>query len=468
MTSVSTGLLATPVVVEPLIHEWASAGEIFWKIAIVAILVLLNAFFVAAEFAIVKVRASQLETLDPATDRRVPFALHVMSHLNVYLSACQLGVTLASLALGWVGESTLTHLIQPLFFYAGVTSEGVIRTCSIVLAFSILTFFHIVVGEQAPKVLAIRRALPTALWVSPPMRLFYFLLRPAIALLDSSSNFVLRRIFRLPNATEHELAHSEEELRVIVAESGKSQEVSQVGMELFNNALDFRHRVVRDIMTPRGEVVYLDVECPFEENLKRATESRHTRFPLVREHLDQHLGLVHIKDLLVQMRTSAPPDLAKIKRDLLLVPEMMPLEKLLTLFLSRRAHLGAVVDEFGGTVGIVTMDNVLSEIVGDIRDEFDNEQTEFARVSEDEFTAKGTLGLYELNDFTDLELESAEVSTVGGYITNLLGHIPRSGENVRVGEYHVTVMQSDGRRVGLVRFQRQSASVAAPVGHAPE
>ena len=440
---------------EPIVHEWDTGGVITLKLLAVFVLVVLNGFFVASEFAIVKVRGSQLEALEDETDRRLPYAKRATENLDAYLSASQLGITLASLGLGWLGEPFLAQMLHPLFLSVGLTSEAVIRTTSFILAFAAITFLHIVLGEQAPKVFAIRKSLSVALWISAPLHFFYVIFRPAIWFLNVSSNAILKHVFRMEPASDLEVTHSEEELRVILSDSADSQDVSKVGKELLMNTLDFRRRVVRDIMTPRGEVVYLDSEKPFPENLKRATASRHTRFPLCRLHLDNPLGLVHIKDLLGQMQQQSVPDLVKIKRDLVLVPELMPLEKLLTLFLSRGAHLGAVVDEFGGTVGIVTLDNVLAEIVGDIRDEFDAAPTEFQRVSDDEFTAKGTLGLYELNDCTDLELESAEVSTVGGYIVNLFGHIPRAGEQVRVGEYEATVLQSDGRRVGAVKFQRK-------------
>jgi CBS domain containing-hemolysin-like protein len=450
----STLQVLADVAAEPIAHEWDSGGTIALKLLAVFTLVVLNGFFVASEFAIVKIRSSQLEALEDDTDRRIPFAKRATEHLDAYLSASQLGITLASLGLGWIGEPFLAQMLHPLFLNLGITSETVIRTTSFILAFSAITFLHIVLGEQAPKVFAIRKPLPTTLWISAPLHLFYVIFRPAIWFLNVSSNLILKHLFKMEPASEIEAAHSEEELRVILTDSADSQEVSKVGKELLMNTLDLRRRVVRDIMTPRGEVVYLDSEKPFEENLKRATASRHTRFPICRSHLDNPLGLVHIKDILGLMQQAAPPDLLSIKRDLLLVPELMPLEKLLTLFLSRGAHLGAVVDEFGGTVGIVTLDNVLAEIVGEIRDEFDALPAEFHRASENEFTVKGTLGLYELNDFTELELESAEVSTVGGYIVNLLGHIPRAGEQVRVGAYLATVLQSDGRRIGALKFQK--------------
>ena len=221
------------------------------------------------------------------------------------------------------------------------------------------------------------------------------------------------------------------------------------------NALDMRRRVVRDIMTPRGEVVFLDIEESFEENVKKALESRHTRFPLCRGHLDNTIGLIHIKELVPMMR-DPQPDLLKIRRDLIPVPEMMSLEKLLNLFLARHAHLAIVVDEYGGTVGMVTMENVLEEIVGDIQDEFDTEKAEFRKINENEFTVDGALGLYELRDLAGMELESADVSTIGGYVTHLLGHLPKQGEQVRIEDYLVTISQTDGRRVGQLHFKKMA------------
>jgi CBS domain containing-hemolysin-like protein len=206
-------------------------------------------------------------------------------------------------------------------------------------------------------------------------------------------------------------------------------------------------------MTPRGEVVYLDIEESFEENVKKALESRHTRFPLCRGHLDNTIGLIHIKELVPLMR-DPHPDLMKIKRELIPVPEMMSLEKLLNLFLVRRTHLAIVVDEYGGTVGMVTMENVLEELVGDIQDEFDTEKAEFRKINEDEFVVAGGLGLYELRDLADIELENADVSTIGGYVTQLLGHLPKQGEQVRIDDYLVTVAQTDGRRVGQLHFKK--------------
>lgn len=440
---------------DSLSQQWEDGGVIALKLLAILVLVFLNGFFVAAEFALVKIRGSQLEPLAEEGNKTAGLARRITENLEAYLSACQLGITLASLGLGWIGEPFLARMLQPLFFKFGIVSPTVIQSISFALAFSAITTLHITLGEQAPKILAIRKPLPSTLWVSRPLRFFYVLFRPAIWFLNAASNWLLKYLFGIEPMSGHELAHSEEELRVILAESHGSENVSQLGKEILINALDMRKRVVRDITTPRGEVVFLNTEDTFEENLKVAVESRHTRFPLCEGHLDNTIGLVHIKDMLKLIREPKAA-LADIRRDFFPVPEMMPLEKLLTFFLSKHAHLALVVDEYGGTVGIVTLDNVLEELVGEIQDEFDAEDAEFRRVSDDEFVVKGSLGLYELQDLAGLDLESADVSTVGGYVTHLLGHLPRQGEHVRIEDFEVTITQTDGRRVGQLVFKRAS------------
>ncbi len=440
---------------EAIAEQWDSPVVLFGKLATIAALVVLNGFFVAAEFALVKVRSSQLDSLADEGDTRAIATKHVRAHLDAYLSATQLGVTLASLGLGWAGEQFLASMLQPFFTLVNVHSPVLVTTVSVTLAFFGITFLHIVFGELAPKYLAISSPLPLVLRLVRPLQGFYLVFRPAIWVLHKSADLLLVKLLRLQRVGSMELAHSEEELRVILDQSEESDEVSSIGRDILVNALDMRRRVVRDIMTPRGEVVYLDIEVSFDENVKKALESRHTRFPLCRGHLDNTIGLIHIKELVPLMR-DPQPDLMKIRRELIPVPEMMPLEKLLNLFLVRHAHLASVVDEYGGTVGMVTMENVLEELVGDIQDEFDTEKAEFRKISDHEFTVDGGLGLYELRDLAGLELENSDVSTVGGYVTQLLGHLPKMGEQVPIEDYVVTVSQTDGRRVGQLHFKKMA------------
>src|SRR5437763_10554048 len=343
-----------PLLADAIARHWDPPLILLAKLAVIAALVGLNGFFVACEFAIIKVRASQLDELAEEGNPRARFAKYIRAHLDAYLSATQLGVTLASLALGWVGEEFLAHLIEPFFAVANIHSHAVVTSISVTLAFIGITFMHIVFGELAPKYTAIASPLTVSLRLVRPLGAFYFLFKPAIWILHRSSNFLLRGVLRMKPVTGTELAHSEEELRLILEQSEKSKEVSTLGRKLVLNVLDLRERVVRDIMTPRGEVVYLDIEDDFETNVKKALASRHTRFPLCRENLDNTVGLIHIKELVPMMR-DPNPDLMRIKRELIPVPEMMALEKLLSFFLSEHAHVAIVVDEYGGTAGIVTL-----------------------------------------------------------------------------------------------------------------
>ena len=458
-------LLAASWSAQRVAPNWDPPMLMLGKLVAIAALVALNAFFVACEFSIVKVRTTQLDALLEEGDPRARFVKHVRAHLDAYLSATQLGVTLASLALGWIGEQSLVSILQPAMAVVHIYSYAVATSIAATLAFAGITFLHIVFGELAPKYIAISDPLPAALRLMRPLGGFYVLFKPAIWLLNKSSNFLLRKVFRLQPVRGSELAHSEEELRLILEQSEKSADVSPLGRELVFNVLDLRDRVVRDIMTPRGEIVYLDLEDDFETNVKKANESRHTRFPLCRENLDNTIGLIHIKELVPMMR-DPHPDLMKIKRELLPVPEMMPLENLLRLFLNKHAHLAIVVDEFGGTVGIVTLENVLEELVGDIQDEFDFEKEEFRKISANEFSVDGALGLYELNEFAELDLESPDVSTIGGYVTHLLGHLPKTGEQVKIDNYLVTVSQAGNRRVNQLHFKKvtETAEKASTAG----
>lgn len=435
----------------------ASSGPetVFWQLLAVAVLVLLNAFFVAFEFAVVKVRATQFD--DPGREgRRARMARGILEDMEAYLSAAQLGITLTSLGLGWAGEPFVARLLLPLFTALGIGGGKLATALSFTFAFSIITFLHIVAGEQAPKVFAIRRSRQILLFCAWPMRIFYLVFRPFIHVINVSSDWVLRHIFRLKTGPGHELAHTAGELRSMLETSTDDEgaPVSALGREILINALDMRERVVRDIMTPRGEVVFLDLDDGFEEALRVALETKHTRYPLCRGHLDDAVGLIHIKDLLAPV-VEKKSDLLAIKRELLHVPEMMSLERLLKFFLGKGAHLAVVVDEYGGAVGMVTLDNVLAELVGEIQDEFDSEQTEYRRIGDGEYLLDGGIALHDLNDLLGTKLNSPEVSTLGGFVTRRVGHLPKPGEVVRFDGFDFTVQQTDGRRVVNVLAKRR-------------
>ena len=445
----------SPTTIAAVLPESAEGAG--WRLLAVVALLLLNGFFVAAEFSMVKLRAGGWDEDDDFGGRRNGARVrNMLQNTQPYLSAAQFGITLTSLGLGWVGAPFVGRLLEPWLQWMGIHNEAAVTTVSFVLVFSLLAFLHVVVGEQVPKLLAIRRARRVMLVTAGPMRLLHFVLRTLVRGVDLSSGWILRRALRTPPDPQVAWEDAEDELRALLRNTAdvNGSQVSTLGREILINALDLRKRVVRDIMTPRGEVVFLDLEEGFDENVGLALASRHTRFPLCRGHLDDAVGLIHIKDLLALVQEDKT-DLLSIKRGLVNVPELMPLERLLKLFLGKGAHLAVVVDEYGGAVGVVTLDNVLAELVGEIQDEFDTDEEEYRKVGEDEFVLDGGVALHDLEDLIGVKVESAEVSTIGGYLTHELGYLPKKGEKVGIDGYEFTVSQSDGRRVISVHAKKR-------------
>jgi CBS domain containing-hemolysin-like protein len=442
-------------------HEPLTGGMVALYVIGIVFFLLLNAFFVASEFAIVKVRPSQLEAV--SKQKGAGTAMHVVSHLDGYLSANQLGITIASLALGFLGEPFVEALVAPLLRGIGVPAEWTVwgktinpaSSISFVLAIASFTFLHVVIGELLPKSIAIRKSVATTLLLAGPLHLFYKSFHWAIRVLNGTANWILKRIIGIDPVAEGEHIHSSDELALLVAESERAQEVTETEREILINALELNELWVRDVMTPRQDVVVLNSDEPFEKALEVARRTKHTRFPLVKGgHLDDANGLIHIKDILKLVGTP-DPDLMRIKRELKMVPDTMPLDILLKFFLKERAHLAMAVDEFGTPVGIVFLDNVIEELVGDIQDEFDNERPESNWINENEFVIEGTMTLNDLASLAEeLEIESGEVTTVGGYITQQLGRFPEVGESIEIEGWEAKVTSTDGRRVGQVHFRR--------------
>ncbi|MBM3863014.1 MAG: HlyC/CorC family transporter [Verrucomicrobia bacterium] len=430
-----------------------SPGQSLLYLLGILFFLLLNAFFVASEFAIVKVRPSQIETGAKESGADPKLALHVIGNLDSYLSANQLGITISSLALGFLGEPFVSALVSPLLALTGMPEQGIYWT-SLVLAYISFTFLHVVLGELVPKSIAIRKSLAVTLALVKPLHLFFKGFQWVIAFFNRTANWLLKHVFRIEPVGEGAHIHSAEELAVLVTQSGESQEVTETEREILINALSLNELWVRDVMTPRNKVIVLDADEPFEKTLDTAVRSKHTRFPLVKGHIDHAIGLIHIKDLL-KLVHDPDPDLMRIKRELKVVPDTMPLDTLLKFFLREHAHLAMAVDEFGTPVGIVFLDNIMEELVGDIQDEFDNERSAFTRVNDSEFVIEGTMTLNDLGGHVpELVLESGEVTTVGGYLTQQLGRFPEVGETIDVLGYEARVTSTDGRRVGQVHFRK--------------
>lgn len=430
------------------------AGLIFLKLLAVGGLVALNGFFVAAEFALVKIRDTQLVSLAGAGHRRARMARRLIGNLDASLSATQLGITLASLGLGWVGEPIFFTLLEPVIHGLQITSPRLQHTLSFIVGFSVITFLHIVVGELAPKSIAIQKSLPTTLWVAYPLHWFTRLFYPFSYVLNGTSLWLLRRL-GLEAVNEAELGHSEEELRLLVSTRGEAGPADR-GRNLVLNALDLRRRIAREVMRPRQEITVLDTRAGIAECLDVAEKTRYSRFPLCPEgNLDQALGVVHFKDLYaLRHRARSGADLVACARRIVYIPETARLEKLLHLFLERRLHLALVVDEYGGTVGIVTLENILEEVVGQIQDEFDQEQPPVVKVGEDEWDLLGTLPVHDLAELAGQALADEGMTTVSGWVTHRLGGFPKAGDVVALDGCELRVEEMEEKRVARLRLRR--------------
>jgi CBS domain containing-hemolysin-like protein len=429
--------------------NWDATILIALKILAVLALVALNGFFVAAEFALVRIRETQLDALAAQGWRRAKMAQHIVRNLNSYLSATQLGITMASLGLGWIGEPVFGTLLAPVLGFFGVESAVWLRSISFAFGFSALTFLHITVGELAPKWITIQKPLPVALGAAYPLRWFYLAFYPFNRLLNRAARWLLERIGISPDGAA-DSPHSEEELRLVLT-SAKS---AAGGRNILLNTLDLRHRIAREVMRPRHEVTAFNTEATMADCLALAEKTRYSRFPLcVAGDLDKTQGVVHIKDLYAlrdKVKTAA--ELLPAARQLIYIPETARLEKLLQLFLDRKTHFAVVVDEYGGTTGIVTLENVLETLVGQIQDEFDTEKSDLVRIGENIWEAAGTLALHDLEKIIGHVPHDENVATASGWLTQKLGGFPKTGDMTTIGDYELLVEEMEGPRVARFKI----------------
>lgn len=425
--------------------------EYILNILIIFAVVFLNGFFVAAEFAIVKVRLTQIEPLIARGNWRARVAKDVISHLDLYLSATQVGITMTSLALGWLGEPLVASKLQPLFQNLGIESEKLIHGISYAVAFSLITALHIVLGEQAPKWLAIQKPSATALWVAYPLSLFYTVLKPVIWLLNVSANGVLHMLgLKVSGSTE--LAHSEEELRLILTHEQKGSSISK---NIVLNAMDFRRKQARHSMVPRTEMVTLSLSAPIQDNLKVMRTNKYSRYPVYKESIDNIIAVVYTKDIFKQDRDHNPDlPLQSVLRDATFLPETAGLEKVLETMLQRKTHMVILADEYGGTAGLITLENVLEELVGPIQDEFDRETPEVIKLNEGEYAVDARVTTNDVEQLINVELSPKDILSIGAFLLEQLGHIPVNGENVTVNGVEFTVEQVTDRVIDRIRVRK--------------
>jgi CBS domain containing-hemolysin-like protein len=420
-----------------------------WLLLLAFLLVLANGFFVAAEFAIVKVRSTQLAELADEGSLRAKMARRLIKHLDAYLSATQLGITLASLALGWVGEPAFEHILAPLVERFGGASELAARSISAMFAFIVISVLHIVLGELAPKSVAIQKPVGTSLWIAYPLHWFYVITYPAIVVLNGASRTVLR-IFGIHPAREHETAHSPEELRLILRSSEKAGILSEENREIIEGVFQFSKRTARQIMVPRTDVVVLSVTRTIEENLETIRTTRHTRYPLCEGSLDHTIGLIHVKDLLLAQLRGPGRSLLELKREILFVPENSTVESLLSQFIEQKTHMAVILDEYGGASGIVSLENITEELFGQIQDEFDRERPEIEPLGNGRYRVRGDYLIEDLADRLKVDVGEPEEETVGGYVAARLGREVTPGDKVDLGDLAISVLEAERFRVRWV------------------
>jgi CBS domain containing-hemolysin-like protein len=418
------------------------------KILAVLALVLMNAFFVAAELAMVRIRESQLAALADKGVRRAKTARHVVEHIDIYIGVTQFGITMASLGLGVAVEPVFQTLLDPVFNLLKVQSESLRHNVALGVGFFVNCYLLIVAGELVPKAAAIRRTLPTALLTAGPLVWFYRLAFPFIWLLNRSSLLILKWL----GLASEELhgGESEDELRVILSAGQGSPD----RRNLMLNALDLRHRTAREVMRPRNEVTVFESRATLAECISIAEKTRYSRFPICDDgDLDKARGVLHIKDLYAfRHRAQTAADLLPLTRKLICVPETARLERLLQRFLEKKLHFAFVVDEYGGTLGIVTLENAIEALVGQIQDEFDAEATQFIRRSENIWEVSGTLPLHDLEAIIGAVDHDESVATASGFVTQRLGGFPKTGDRFTAGNYELHVEEMDGLRVAKLKI----------------
>lgn len=416
--------------------------------------VFLNAFFVLCEFSIVKVRHSKLEQLLKEKKGGAKQALEISSNLDTYLSACQLGITLSSLALGWLGEPAIARLLSA-WLENTTLSPTLTHTVSIAITFALITLLHVVLGELVPKSVAIALADKTALWVARPLHIFWLLFYPLIKTFDFLAMLGLKFIGIKP-AKESETVHSDEEIKIIASESQRGGVLDEFETEIIRNAVDFSDIVAKEVMTPRKDMICLNKNKSYDENMKIVSEYKHTRFPYINDSKDSILGMIHIRDLMKNEIVGGQKRLDDFVRPMFLVPENVSISKILIRMNKERTHTALVVDEYGGTAGLITMEDIMEEIVGDINDEHDDKIEDYKKLSDDIYEFKGRYDIESVEELLNIVYpEDLDQVTIGGYVFNLLGRLPVVGDKAEDELCYYEVKRMDGNAIDKVKVMKK-------------
>lgn len=417
------------------------------------VLVFLNGFFVLSEFSIVKVRRSKLEELVKEKKRNAKKALELTSNLDTYLSACQLGITLSSLALGWIGEPAIAKMLEAALSGWGL-SPVFIHTLAFIIAFSIITLLHVVLGELVPKSIAIAIADKAVLWVARPLHFFWILFLPCIKIFDLLA-FLTLKIFGIRPAKEHELTHSEEEIKIIASESQKGGVLDEFETEIIRNAVDFSDTVAKEVMTPRKDMICLNKQKSFEENMQMICEHKHTRFPYIDGSKDTILGMIHIRDIIQDQLGERDENLDNLVKPLILVPENISISKVLVRMNKERSHTALVVDEYGGTAGLLTMEDIMQQIIGEIKSE--DEEDSYKKLADNIYEFQGRCDIGKVEELLLISYdEGLEQVTIGGYVFNLLGRLPVVGDRIEDELCYYEVKKMNGNSIERVKVVKKT------------
>lgn len=422
------------------------------KIFLTFFLVALNGFFVAAEFAIVKVRASQIEIKAKSGSRVANIAKYITQHLDGYLAATQLGITLASLGLGWVGESVMHNIVHDALINFNL-SEVYITSISTFIAFLFITVMHIVFGELAPKSVAIQRPVATTLFIAVPLQAFYWLFRPFIWVLNGLANVILK-LFGISSVGGHESVHSTEELYYLLDQGKESGALDTNEHELIKNVFDFNERVVKNIMVPRTKISGIELSTPKQEVVETIIGEGYSRMPVYDDIIDKIIGIVHAKDILPLLAGNKEWSLSDIIRKPYFVPETKKINDLLSELQQKRIQIAIVIDEFGGTAGMVTLEDIVEEIVGEIQDEYDEEKPTVEKISDTEFIINAYATVYDVNEHLPHDLpEDEDFDTVGGLVSHAFGKIPEVGDSEECYGYLFTILKKTEQNIETIKLE---------------
>lgn len=433
-------------------------GSLLFNTTLIVILLLSNGFFVASEFAMVKVRKTRIEQLVNEGNGTAKVAMEALKDLDKFIAAVQLGVTISSIGLGWVGESTLARIVEPIFaFLPGISHSIATHTVSVSIAFALITFLHVVIGELVPKSIALEYTEKTALFVAKPMHFITWIFNPFIWLLNGFGNTLLNML-HIPHSHKGSLVHSTEELDMLVNQSYNGGVLNETEKEMLHNVFKFSDLTAKQVMIPRTDMICIPDDMTLDELNKLAAESQYTRYPVYSETIDHIMGLIHVKDLYgLSIRHEERP-LKSLLRDILLVPETITMDNLVLEFKKRKGQMAIVIDEFGGTSGLITLEDVLEEIFGEVQDEFDEEEEcDIKEVEPDKFIANAMMRIDEFAEFFEIPedaIDDEDVDTIAGLVVKLLGHIANLGDSAQFRNLTFNVKEVDGARITKLEIVR--------------